>query len=40
MLKIMIIANEVFTVFLCLIVRLAKMQVSMTNTKDDTSKIV
>jgi len=39
-LKITVIANKAFTVFLGLIVSLAEMQVSFTNAKEDTSKIV
>jgi len=36
----MIIANKAFYCFLGWIVRLAEMQVSMTNAKEDASKIV
>jgi len=38
--KITMIANKVVYCLLCLIVTLAEMQVSMTNAKEDTSKIV
>jgi len=40
LLKISIIANKVVYCFLYLIVRLAEMQVSMTNAEEDASKIV
>jgi len=40
MLKITIIANKIFNVFFGWIVRLAEMLVSITNAKEDASKIV